>query len=246
MAENSAELANPALELVEERRCPMCQRLLRSNESVCPICSKPRENRQDEIVVFISSRDDFLPSYSGERSEEENGDLPEERFFSEPLNLPNYVLRQVIFDLAHEDQLIAAHLVMHLDDDGLLNVDLEEVANYFHVPISRVERVRKAIQRVDPVGVGSFNPQEAMLVQLEVLCENQAIPEAVDRVIRDGLDELGKRHYAELARKLDLPIRVVREAARFISENLNPYPARGHWGMFVPRPRHRSACWYRM
>ncbi|MGB9898273.1 RNA polymerase factor sigma-54 [Thermanaerothrix sp.] len=225
-----AELANPALELTEERRCPMCQRLLRPNESACPICSKPRENHPDEIVVFISSRDDFLPSFSGERTDEENNDLPEERFFSEPLSLPNYVLRQVIFDLSHEDQLIAAHLVMHLDEDGLLSVDLEEVANYFHVPISRVERVRRAIQRVDPIGVGSFTPQEAMLVQLEVLGENQAVPEAVAQLIQDGLDELGKRHYAELARKLHLPLSVVKEAARFISENLNPYPARGHWG----------------
>ena len=34
----------------------------------------------------------------------------------------------------------------------------------------------------------------------------------------------------ELARQLKAPLSKVQEAARFISENLNPFPARSHWG----------------
>ncbi|KPL83146.1 hypothetical protein SE15_07735 [Thermanaerothrix daxensis] len=225
-----AELANPALELVEERRCPMCQRLLRAGESVCPVCSKPRSDAQDEVVVFISPREDFFPTSSGESGEETEEGLPEERLFSDPLDLPTYVLRQVAFELGHDDQLIAAHLVMHLDEDGLLRVDVAEVADYFHIPASRVERIRRAIQHAEPLGVGSCTPQEAMLVQLEVLKETQEVPAVVDLLIREGLDDLGKRHYADLARRLGIPLRAVKEAAQFISDNLNPFPARGHWG----------------
>jgi RNA polymerase sigma-54 factor len=39
------------------------------------------------------------------------------------------------------------------------------------------------------------------------------------------------RHkYPELARLLGISITQVKEAARFISDNLNPFPARSHWG----------------
>ncbi|WP_299028734.1 hypothetical protein [uncultured Thermanaerothrix sp.] len=240
-----AELTNPALELVEERRCPMCHRLLEASESVCPICSKPRGSAQDEVVVFISPREDFFPTSSGEWNEETEEELLEERFFSEPLELSTYVLRQVAFELEHDDQLIAAHLAMHLDEDGLLRTEVAEVASYFHVPVSRVERIRQAIQRVDPLGVGSYTPQEAMLVQLEVLKESDDVPDVVELLIREGLDDLGKRRYAELARRLGMPLRAVKEAAQFISNNLNPYPARGHWGdVRTPAADARRALTY--
>jgi RNA polymerase sigma-54 factor len=41
---------------------------------------------------------------------------------------------------------------------------------------------------------------------------------------------LSRRQYAELARLFKAPVARVQEAARFISENLNPYPARSAWG----------------
>jgi RNA polymerase sigma-54 factor len=37
-------------------------------------------------------------------------------------------------------------------------------------------------------------------------------------------------HYAEIARALGTTIIKVQNAATFISENLNPFPARAHWG----------------
>src|SRR5512133_3590966 len=49
-----AELAaNPALELVEERRCPTCHRLL-PGKGACPVCSRTKQNAADEPIVFIS------------------------------------------------------------------------------------------------------------------------------------------------------------------------------------------------
>src|SRR5512146_2108492 len=66
-----AELAaNPALELVEERRCPTCHRIL-PGKSVCPICSNPKQASPDEPIVFISPRE---ISYVGSGASEE--DMP--------------------------------------------------------------------------------------------------------------------------------------------------------------------------
>ncbi len=46
----------------------------------------------------------------------------------------------------------------------------------------------------------------------------------------DGMDCLSRHQYTELAHRLEIPPAKVREAAHFITENLNPYPGRTHWG----------------
>ncbi len=51
---------NPALEMLEERRCPTCHRPL-PDKGVCPICSRPTNVNPEEPVVFISTREDFFP-----------------------------------------------------------------------------------------------------------------------------------------------------------------------------------------
>jgi RNA polymerase sigma-54 factor len=219
-----SELAsNPALELVEERRCPGCARLL-PPRGVCPTCSRP-QGVVDEPIVFVSPREDFYVS-GGSSSE----DLPEDNYSSMVEDLPTYVLHQIAMEIDPQDRPIAAFLLTHLDEDGLLPVPLMDIARYHHVPLSRVENLVRLIQRVDPIGVGSPSPQEALLVQLDVLSESRKVPALAEQAIRVGMDVLSRRQYGELAKLLKVNVRTAQELARFISENLNPFPARSHWG----------------
>ncbi len=220
-----AELAaNPALELVEERRCPVCHRPLESG-GICPICSRPTVNSSEEPVVFISPRDDFYTH--SDRSPE---DYPEEPITQMTDDLPTYVLKQIAADLEPAQRGIAAYLLTHLDEDGFLTTSLLEVARYLHVSLAQVEAVKSIIQRADPIGVGSNNPREALLVQLDILQEQQVVPDLAWKIVSDGLDLLSRHQYAELARELGTSQARVQQAAHFISENLNPFPARSHWG----------------
>jgi RNA polymerase sigma-54 factor len=86
------------------------------------------------------------------------------------------------------------------------------------------------IQHAEPIGVGSANPQQALLIQLEVLAETQAIPRMARRAIIEGMDLLSRRAYNELAHLLGITVQEVQRLANFISDNLYPYPARAHWG----------------
>lgn len=220
-----SELAsNPALEMVEERRCPTCNRLL-SNREVCPVCSRPTSQQIEEPIVFVSPREDF---YTGKGVLEE--DLPEDNTSPMTEDLPTYVLRQIAPELNQQDRAIAAYLLTHLDDDGFLTITIAEVAQYHHVPLSRVQAVVTLIQHADPIGVGSANPQEALLIQLEVLSENQEIPALAYEAIRDGMNLLSRHQYSELAHKLGTSLRNVHSIADFISKNLNPFPGRSFWG----------------
>jgi RNA polymerase sigma-54 factor len=221
-----SELAsNPALEMTDERRCPNCQRPLPGN-SPCPTCSSASPTAPDDAIVFISPRDDFHPSH-GLSSDE---DRPDDNVAPVTEDLPTYVFRQIAPDVDPQKRTIAAYLLTHLDEDGLLTIAPVEIAQYHHVPLDLVDSVRKLIQHAEPVGVGSRTPQEAMLVQLDHLSESRPIPPMTREVIEQGMDMLSRRQYSELAHKLGISLREVKEAAQFITENLNPFPGRSHWG----------------
>ena len=221
-----ADLAsNPALELIETRTCPNCNRKL-PEKGPCPVCSKPAKTEPEEPIVFISPRDDFR-NYSGTRSGE---DMPDEEWAAAVEDLPSFILRQISAELAPEDRPLAAHILTSLDDDGLLPIEIAEIAMYHHVRLSRVESVLQLIQRAEPVGVGSRSPQQALLVQLDVLAENHQVPHLAAEAILTCMDLLSRHAYMELGRRLKISTKQAQNLSRFISENLNPYPARAHWG----------------
>ncbi|NPV75972.1 MAG: hypothetical protein HPY59_06295 [Anaerolineae bacterium] len=145
-------------------------------------------------------------------------------------DLPTYVLRQIASELDASNRKIAAFLLTHLDEDGLLTISLLEVARYYHVPLGDVERVQRIIQRADPVGVGSSSPKDALLSQLDILSETRLIPPHARELIQSGMDLLSRHQLSELARRMKVPLRQVQQAYRFISENLNPFPGRANWG----------------
>lgn len=222
-----SELAsNPALELSEKIICPNCKRVLAPNQT-CPICSKPPDISSEETIVFISPRNDFKLSTDHFLG---NDETPVQEWVPASENLPEYVLRQISTELAEEDRFLAAHILNSLDDDGLLRVPLHEIARYHFVPTERVNKVISLIQRADPLGVGSPSPQEALLVQLEILSEFRHIPPKAKDAIAYGMELLSRYAYAELGRLLKISTSEVESIAIFIAENLNPYPGRAHWG----------------
>lgn len=222
------ELANnPALELINERRCPMCGRKLPPHNP-CPICSQPRTLNPDETIVFISPRDDFYTYHGSSGASSE--DYPENPFSSIQLDLPSYVLHQVAPELDVDEREIAAMILTNLDEDGFLAIELLEICRYFHVPPSKIETVLKKIQRCDPLGVSARNVKEALLSQIDYLSETTGVPDFVRRVVRDEFELLSKQQFSALAKKLGTTVQKIKLVSNFISDNLNPFPARANWG----------------
>ena len=217
--------ANPALELGDLHRCTVCHRPL-SEPGCCPVCSQPKRVETEEPIVFISPRTDF--HQPGEYFDSENAD--DDEWAPAIEDLPAHILRQIATELTASDRPIAAHILTSLDEDGLLRLPLLEIARYHHVAPSQITQVLRLIQLADPIGVGSGSPQEALLVQLEVLAETRPVPPLAARAILEGMDLLSRRSYNELGRLLKIPAAQAQQIAQFISENLNPFPARAHWG----------------
>jgi len=103
---------NPALELVEERRCPSCKRLLPPT-GPCPICSQPTNYQSDQPIVFVSAPEDF---YTGSSLEDNDG--PEEPFIPETLDLPAMCLSRFLPNCTQKSaplQLISSVTWMKMD-----------------------------------------------------------------------------------------------------------------------------------
>ena len=234
-----AELANnPALELLEPRRCRVCGRYLVETKS-CPICNQLHDPSNLEPIVFTSSRSEYQQTVSGGSTYTFSPeDLPADNT-APALDLPSFVLQQIAPDLEEGDRPIAAHILTSLDEDGLLTISPHEISRYHHISVQRVENVIKLITQSEPIGVGSSSPQEALLVQLEVLAKTQNVPLHVENAIREGIDLLSRHHFTKLGRLLGISAEEAEEISRYISTNLNPYPARSHWGSI--RQGHETA-----
>ncbi len=220
-----SELAsNPALEMIEERRCPTCKRSL-PRTGPCPICSQPSSIDTDEPIVFISPREDF---YTGSGMSSDH--VPEDYYASESIDLATFVLRQIAADLAFEDRQMTAYILNHLDEDGFLTTNVLEIARYHHRLPSEVTAIIDRLKRCEPVGVCSTNPQEAMLAQIDVLAETIKVPNFTREVVQHHLVKLSHQNFSEIAKSLGTTNQQIRTISNFISDNLNPFPGRAYWG----------------
>lgn len=213
---------NPALELVEELRCPQCGKRL--TRVPCSACAAPRAD--EEPLVYLTPRQS---SFNGSLSGEE---LPDDFEVRSVERLDEHILRQIAPALAVSERPIAAYLLARLDDDGLLPEPPVEAALYLHVSLAAVERVLTLIQHADPVGVGAQTPTESLLLQLETLAERAptGLVNVARRIIQEQFELLGRPDHTRLAKLLRVPANLVAEAAHFIQRNLTPYPARASWG----------------
>jgi len=168
----------------------------------------------------------YLESYSlggtTADSYEDDEDRPSyENLLTKKPSLSDHLLWQLnLSRLESHDKNIAGEIIGNIDDDGYLQVSIEELALQGDCDPDHVEQVLTAVQKFDPPGVASRNLQECLLKQLELLEMSEDISAVI---LRDHLDELENRRYQVIARSLQVPLEEVFGAAKFIS-TLDPRP----------------------
>lgn len=215
--------SNPALELVEEPICPQCHKPLPPS-GPCPVCS--RQPEQGEPIVFLSPRESLKPSHTQRYQERE---LPDQEPAA-PEDLCIYVLQQLAADLDPEDRQLAFYILSSLDDDGFLQDPPAILARMTRAPLTRIERILRLISHVDPPGLATSGPREALLVQLELLQQGGYERRIAKRILEECFSQLGRREFDRIASRLGVSINKVRQATTYIQQNLNPYPGRAYWG----------------
>jgi RNA polymerase sigma-54 factor len=214
--------ANPALELVDEPICPNCRRKLTSH-GPCPACARSIDS--EGPIVFLSTRDGPRPSRSAGLEE-----TPMDREPAAPETLAEYVLQQLAADLHPEDRPLAAYILASLDEDGFLQDHPAIIARATRSSLTQVTSVLALITRADPPGLATAGPREALLSQIALLGQNGPHADLARQMLTETFAELGRREFEAIGQRLGVRAESARQAADFIRDNLNPYPARAFWG----------------
>jgi len=170
-------------------------------------------------------------SYSGRSAEEEE----RRQFFFDSIvgleTLQQHLIEQVnSSDLKGTDRQLAELIIGNIDDTGFLQTTPEEIANNTGMELADLHRVLEFVQTFHPIGVGARDLRECLLIQLKRLSKEQSLEY---RIVDRHLDDLGKRRFPEIARRLGTTPEQVQRAANFIG-TLDPKP--GH--IFTPDPNN--------
>lgn len=133
---------------------------------------------------------------------------------------------QVRLQRMDEDELMAAiEILGDLDDHGLLSTRPEELAERCDLDLMVVESARRRIQRLDPPGCASVSVKEylTLMVQLQ-WPEDPFFPEIVEQ----HLEDLRRRRFKRIARWMDQEEEDIEEYHRMLTEEIDPWPARGY------------------
>jgi len=135
--------------------------------------------------------------------------------------LQEHLLHQLsMSDAEGKARETASMLIGNIDDSGFLQVDLEDLCLDMGIPLPDLEAARELVQTFVPIGVGAENLRECLLIQLDRLGKSHSLEY---RVVDGFLDELARKRYPQIAKKLSVSPEQITEAAEFIG-TLDPHP----------------------
>jgi RNA polymerase sigma-54 factor len=190
-------------------------------------------NWQEEIpqdLAVDSSWDEIYPSspvgnqnYDSEQFDFESRNSAEE-------TLQDHLMWQLnLTPMSESDESIAMAIIDAVDANGMLTVNLESLHSGFdpelEIELDEIIAVLHRIQQFDPIGVAYRSLSECLLIQLNQM-EHPERPKLIENaklIIKDHIDLLGHRDYAQLMRKTRIKEAELGETIALI-ETLDPRP----------------------
>ncbi len=181
-----------------------------------------------QVTVSENWQDHYPSAYGGSSWHGEPFDF--EAGSSEEDSLQDHLLWQLnLTPMSDRDRSIALAIIDAIDVNGMLSVDLDSILAGFdpesHISPDEALAVLHRIQQFDPIGVGSRNLAECLLLQLDQITDPELErPTAHAKVlVKDHLDLLASHDYSQLKRRTRLHEAELGESIRLI-ESLNPRP----------------------
>jgi RNA polymerase sigma-54 factor len=166
---------------------------------------------------------------SRSRYDDERDDFTQ--FAAAEPTLQEHLLQQLsLTGLTERDKRIAAMLVGHLDEDGYLQTDLDELRDSAAQAFSDLEAedltiALKHVQNLEPTGVGARDIAECLELQLRAMPAATPHREAAMALVTRHLDVLAARDFNRLKRLLGVSEDELRDI-RTLVLTLDPKPGR--------------------
>lgn len=177
-----------------------------------------------EEIDFGREFQDYLdPGYKTQEIEYKEDAPTFEQFLTRAPSLADHLEWQLHMSPIEEDVCNAAISVIgNLDADGRLNATNQEIAAMGGWTEEMVEVARQEVKRLDPVGCGTRDVRECLLVQIEVLGENERL---AANLIQNHLADLQQHKLPHLAKQIGTDVDTLLTELEFI-RTLDPYPGR--------------------
>src|SRR2546426_8680478 len=189
------------------------------------------DNFNDEFQKLASLDEEWRDymaqsaSYSsdGDRRSKEAQDKRQFVFDSIPVQetLQQNLIGQLNQSLLSASDRKAAELIIgNIDDNGFLQSTPEEMALNSGIPKEDFEKMLALIQSFYPSGVGALDLRECLLIQLARGGKERSLEY---KIASEHMEDLGKRRFPEMARRMGISVEDVQKAADNIAR-LNPRP----------------------
>jgi RNA polymerase sigma-54 factor len=228
---------NPALEVGDLVICPTCGQPIEGE--ACSRCAR-KQTEEAAPEGTADPTEQYLENLAWNSTtvtrDEEFDPLT---LVAAQITLEEKLLIDLGAMLSEEDMEIAEYLVGSLDGDGYLRCSTYEVCTKFNVQAEQVERIIRALQSLEPPGIGARDVRECMILQLQYLATQGSEHPLAISLVQDHMEDLGKHKFNRIAQELEVAPHEVEEAWDFIKSQLNPHPAQGSDGVPTrtgPRP----------
>lgn len=182
----------------------------------------------DEEFAEISQLDDDWREYLAESriTSPRRDDAQEKHQYLldslyEKKTLQQHLMDQLgLADPSPQTRKIGEILIGSIDNNGFLQSSLEDLCFQLGIPLPDLEYALILIQGFDPVGVGAENLRDCLLIQLRLLGKENSLEY---RIVNLHLDDLARKRFPAIARKLKVTPENVSRSAAFIA-TLDPKP----------------------
>ena len=188
------------------------------------------EGNNDDFSLEDYAADDDIPDFRSQLPG--NGKIEERRervLVSANMSLHDFIQEQLdLKNLDPTEKQVADFIAGSIDDDGYLRREPESLSDDIaihlglEVPVDKIKEITGVIQEFDPPGVGAFDLQECLLLQLQRKSQTELIKKTI-RLLENYFEEFTRKHYDTIVKRMECCMEELKQMIQEIVK-LNPKP----------------------
>ncbi len=185
--------------------------------------AQERSDAFEEIDYGREFQDYLDPGYRTQEIEYKDDAPSFEQFLSHTPSLSEHLEWQLnLQQISEALEDVAVFIIGNLDEDGRLTASLDDVAEMSGCSMETVDKARKVVMALDPVGCGAIDVKECLLAQLEA---NGHVDSLAAELVQNHLEDLQPHRLQHLAKDTGRDLHDLDEEINKIRV-LDPYPGR--------------------
>jgi len=138
-----------------------------------------------------------------------------------------------MLNLSEAQTVLGENIIGGLDRDGYFKGDLDKLVNelklFERVDVTKEdsEKILKLIQTLEPLGIGSRNLQECLLIQIRNSSYDPYYSYLAEKILVENWEDFTNKRYDTIQKNLDLSKETLKSSLDLI-QKLNPKPGEGN------------------